>query len=355
MGGASQPEEAEPWQPTVSPSLSPDWEPDSEGDERRTGGEQQAVSQDARALHAALQDLEGADGLSDTTLAQLGRLLFKRRKVLVEGSVQTYVAPPSETYLCLKELLRRRAEFMAARGLHDGDPGDASQLASGTPSSRFDCRYVFNDAERRDFMRQWRQEFSSTPEQVELQRRDALASTLRGSKGTGKGKSVRGPSQRDLRRGAHSRFSRYLQRLAGTKQVAEVIVFTGSLNLQVLERAAGGASQPAMQTRCSPTEQQARKRAALEAKCRYKQGEAIARQISGRLIREDQLSQRDANLLQDFRNGRALEQLNMAVVEHGHGTLRGVGGRTLQIGGSSGGRTRELLDNWEPPNVASFF
>jgi hypothetical protein len=313
------------------------------------------VSQDARALHAALQDLEGAHGLSDTTLTKLGLLLFKRRKVLVEGSMQTYVAPPSETYLCLKELLRRRAEFMAARGLHDGDPGDASQLASGTPSSRFDCRYVFTDAERKDFMRQWRQEFSSTPEQVALQRRDELASITRGSKGTGKGKSARGPSQAAIHKGTHSRFARHLQRLAGCKQVAEVIVFTGSLNLKVLERAAGGASQPAMQTRRSPTEQQARKRAALVAKCQYKQGEAIARQISGRLIREDELRQRDANLLRDFRSGVLLERLNMAVVEHGHGTLRGVGGRTLQIGGSSGGRTRELLDGWEAPNVASFF
>jgi len=360
MGGASQSVSTEHWRPLRSPSSSPNWDPETEEEassttvDARDGGEQQAVSQDARAMHAALQNLEAADGVSDEMLTQLGRLLFKRRKVLVGGALQTYVAPPSETYFCLKQLLQRRADFMAARGRHDG-PGDASQLASGTPSSRFEGRYVFTDEERRDCMREWRQEYAATPEQQELQRRDSLKSITRGQKGTGKGKSDIGPIKDAKRQGMHSRFARHLQRLSGSKQFAEIIVFTGSINLEVLQRAAGGASQPARETRRPPTEQQTRKRAALEAKCQYKLGESLARRISARRIRVDELNQRDSDLLKDFRSGVLLERLNLAVVQHGHGTLRQVGGRTLQIGGSSGGMTRSLLDGWEVPNVASFF
>ena len=49
-----------------------------------------------------------------------------------------------------------------------------------------------------------------------------------------------------------------------------------------------------------------------------------------------------------------LRRTHKAVAAFGHGTLRRVDGERLEIGGSTGGVTRFLLDGYAEPDVATF-
>ena len=52
-------------------------------------------------------------------------------------------------------------------------------------------------------------------------------------------------------------------------------------------------------------------------------------------------------------DGSLLRRTNDAVAAYGHGTLRH-GDETVEIGGSTGGVTRFLLDGYAEPDVATF-
>ena len=52
-------------------------------------------------------------------------------------------------------------------------------------------------------------------------------------------------------------------------------------------------------------------------------------------------------------DGSLLRRTNDAVAAYGHGTLR-QGDETVEIGGSTGGVTRFLLDGYAEPDVATF-
>ena len=62
----------------------------------------------------------------------------------------------------------------------------------------------------------------------------------------------------------------------------------------------------------------------------------------------------DQENLRRLEDGSLLRQTNEAVAEYGHGTLRREDGQTLQIGGSTRGVTRFLLDGCDEPDVDSF-
>ena len=53
-------------------------------------------------------------------------------------------------------------------------------------------------------------------------------------------------------------------------------------------------------------------------------------------------------------DGSLLRRTNEAVAAFGHGTLRRVGGERIEVGGSTGGVSRFLLDGYTEPDVASF-
>ena len=53
-------------------------------------------------------------------------------------------------------------------------------------------------------------------------------------------------------------------------------------------------------------------------------------------------------------HGSLLRRTNDAVAAYGHGTLRRDDGQTIQIGGSTRGVTRFLLDGCDEPDVDSF-
>ena len=53
-------------------------------------------------------------------------------------------------------------------------------------------------------------------------------------------------------------------------------------------------------------------------------------------------------------DGSLLRDTNHAVAAYGHGTLRRNDGEILEIGGSTGGLTRCLLDGKDEPDVQTF-
>ena len=54
-------------------------------------------------------------------------------------------------------------------------------------------------------------------------------------------------------------------------------------------------------------------------------------------------------------DGTLLERTNDAIMAYGHGTLRSAhGDEELEIGGSTGGLSRCLLDGYLEPDLASF-
>ena len=61
----------------------------------------------------------------------------------------------------------------------------------------------------------------------------------------------------------------------------------------------------------------------------------------------------EQQLFRDLHSGTLLRNLNEAAVAFGHGTLR-MPGRSIFIGASTGGRTREVLDNWEPYKIGKW-
>ena len=66
------------------------------------------------------------------------------------------------------------------------------------------------------------------------------------------------------------------------------------------------------------------------------------------------LSFRQTVLLEDFRSGRLMRELNERKVAWGHGRLRDEAGGHMDIGGSTGGGSRRLIDGWVQPNWREF-
>ena len=44
----------------------------------------------------------------------------------------------------------------------------------------------------------------------------------------------------------------------------------------------------------------------------------------------------------------------MSIAAVGHGRLENAAGKTMDIGGSTGGETRKILDGWKPPDWQEF-
>ncbi len=64
---------------------------------------------------------------------------------------------------------------------------------------------------------------------------------------------------------------------------------------------------------------------------------------------ESLLTNQEKHLLKQFRDGTLLTEKNSAVRAHGHGTYTDEESRQIQLGGSTGGLMRQLLDYWRSP------
>ena len=175
------------------------------------------MSKSARDLHDNLRMVEQTDDITTDHQKELRKILFKKTTVVMGGLQRQYCATLSETRFAIKNLLRIRRDFMAARGLHDPHP------ASGGASQPADHCYLFTHEDRRQVMQEWKDEFHAAPEQVEQQKRDSWKPLARPAGGGDWGRNTGA-----VRSGKHSRFARHLQLEAGSKARTSLQGTTGS-------------------------------------------------------------------------------------------------------------------------------
>ena len=253
------------------------------------------------------------------------------------GFKRQYVATKAETISTIKKLLQRRKNFMAARGLHDGD----SQSVNG--------RYLFTQKDRQELMQEWKNEFHAGPEQLEQQKRDSWK-----PHGPPDNGGEWGLNHNATRHGKHSRFHRHLQLEAGSKTMAELIIYAGRYDPEFLNNVHkasehSGAPQPAAWAAM----QQQLKRAAASAKLEYRKTCLLRRRLEDGKVKLRDLDWWQQQNLQALQDGSLLTKTNHAIAAYGHGTLCTTD-ETLEIGGSTGGITRFLLDGYEEPDVNTF-
>ena len=61
------------------------------------------------------------------------------------------------------------------------------------------------------------------------------------------------------------------------------------------------------------------------------------------------------DLLEKYESGELLEEANKRTLMSGHGRLKRKNGTYVDIGGSTGGFLRGVLDNWDPPDLSEFY
>ena len=310
----------------------------------------------ARELHENMRVAEEAEDISSMKVQlQLRKILFKTKTVEVGGFKRQYCASRNETFLSIKKLLKIRRDFMAARGLHDAHPtpGAASQKygLTGGASQPADHRYLFTDEDRWQVMQEWKLRFHNRRDQVEQQKRDSWKPTGPPTDA----QDLWGPNAEAVRSGKHSRFARHVQIAAGSKTMAELIIYTGRFDPEFLSQAQdtqdpSGASQPVPRTH----RQNHLKRSAAQAKLNYRMTCMLRRKLDHGQVERRHLQPWQKKNLQRLQDGSLLRHTNDAVAAYGHGTLRRDDGQTIQIGGSTRGVTRFLLDGCDEPNIDSF-
>ena len=90
---------------------------------------------------------------------------------------------------------------------------------------------------------------------------------------------------------------------------------------------------------------------AANARARYRYARNLAKKRDdGQHLTEKQIE--EVNL---YESGFLLKKANELTLRSGHGTLRRPGdGVKREIGASTGGFVREILENWEPPDPKDF-
>ena len=63
---------------------------------------------------------------------------------------------------------------------------------------------------------------------------------------------------------------------------------------------------------------------------------------------------RQFEVLERWDSGELRDNLNAAILALGHGRLRRAGGACMDIGDSTGGGARRIIDNWHPPDWREF-
>ena len=158
------------------------------------------------------------------------------------------------------------------------------------------------------------------------------------------------------------RWCRHLQRVCGTKQIWEVLAFSGYFHVDMLQQALH--NEPKDETAVPPargaTSHEERRRlhhAKAEARARFNKGQRLARRRE-ELMRDGasqpvglaSFTRKELEVLRQWDNGELRDNRNMSIVAFGHGRLRTAGGDYMDIGGSTGGGSRRIIDGWQPPD-----
>ena len=137
-----------------------------------------------------------------------------------------------------------------------------------------------------------------------------------------------------------------------------LLSFTGRFDVAFLEDAIakGKKAQPSMPGETTETQKQ-RKREAHMARARLRRGAMLQRlqeQLSKGTKRRRPLNSEQSRLLQDFESGKLRREANDWTLISGNGRLRNEDGTFVDIGGSTGGFVRTVLDDWELPDTKDF-
>ena len=151
--------------------------------------------------------------------------------------------------------------------------------------------------------------------------------------------------------GKGKRWTREKQRRCGTHQMWDIISFSGKLDAEFLEQGLSTqatASADASQLGDEDNVPKERTRLAHKAREDLRWAEHLARaKAEGRT----RFTRQDQYFLAELANGNLLRKANDATRASGHGRLRKSDGTYEDIGGSTGGLTRTVLDNWKPPDL----
>ena len=66
------------------------------------------------------------------------------------------------------------------------------------------------------------------------------------------------------------------------------------------------------------------------------------------------LNPNQQRLLREYQSGELRKQANKLTMISGHGRLKKEDHSFVDVGGSTGGFARTVLDDWEPPDLADF-
>ena len=137
--------------------------------------------------------------------------------------------------------------------------------------------------------------------------------------------------------------------------MAELIIYAGRWDPDFLKQAHENSDRSgAAQSAAGLSVQAGLKRAAAQAKLEYRKTCILRRRLNQGRIEERFLESWERENLRKLEDGSLLRSTNEAVAAFGHGTIRREDGETLEVGGSTGGLTRCLLDGYVEPDIATF-
>ena len=151
--------------------------------------------------------------------------------------------------------------------------------------------------------------------------------------------------------------------LGGTTLLWTLLSLTGSFDVEYLQNAIlkGAQHQPRMPGERTE-EEKAKVRDAQMARARLRQGKMLER-LQNKLSQGREakakgkgkaLSPKQQQVLKEYQSGELRRKANNLSMKSGHGRLKKEDDSFVDIGGSTGGFVRTVLDGWEPPDLADF-
>ena len=147
-----------------------------------------------------------------------------------------------------------------------------------------------------------------------------------------------------------------------------LLSFTGRFDADFLEHAiAKGAKAPPSMPGEKTVDAKQKSRDAQMARTRLRRG-AMLERLQQRLEREakakkakgkgkknvKQLNREQLRVLKDYQSGELRKEANRLTMLSGHGRLKKADHSLVDIGGSTGGFVRTVLDDWEAPDLTDF-
>ena len=138
-----------------------------------------------------------------------------------------------------------------------------------------------------------------------------------------------------------------------------LLSFTGRFDAAFLENSIKKGAKGAVTMPGEKTEEQKRQcHDAQMGRARLRQGamlERLQQRIKGKGKGEARpLNPRQLRILEEYQSGELRKQANHLTKISGHGRLKKEDHSFVDIGGSTGGFVRLVLDDWEPPDLAEF-